>query len=428
VKYQKKIQVPELKSFNELSNLSKTLDERISEQEKAAKYSIDPEDITNNLEIFESNGYRAIKITEWNEHFSKKLCKAANWCVKDKGTFREYGISENNPIFLILQGNRQVALFGHESGQIKNVNDGSIKLDVAKQLYPFIKELVNKYYNGKFKYNNDLGVFLSFASEEEQLNSIRERGSNIRYIIDAGISPSEEMAYAAVSQDGRAIRFLLEKKIPISEDVQKAAVSQNGEVIHLLLKEDMPVSEDVQKAAVSQNGEVIRFILKEDIPVSEDVQKAAVSQNEEAIRFILEKGIPSEEVQKIAVSKNGRVILYILDKKIKPSEEVQKAAVINNIFAFTDIVKLGVVPTEELQLMAVDKSPLMLTYMIKNGVAPTEKVFIFAVQKYENMMEKLRPYDFYMPNAVERAWEEKWGKKTVKAWVGTNCIFSKKYK
>jgi len=91
----------------------------------------------------------------------------------------------------------------------------------------------------------------SDMSENEQLEAVKERGSNIQYIKN----PSKKVQLEAVKRDGYAIKYLNNP----SEEVQLEAAKEDGNAIRHL---NNP-SEEVQLEAVKQSGYVIEYIKNE---------------------------------------------------------------------------------------------------------------------------------------------------------------------
>jgi hypothetical protein len=67
----------------------------------------------------------------------------------------------------------------------------------------------------------------SDATEQEQIDLVRQDGNYIQSILMAGITPSESVQLAAVKQDGNAIRWLFMAGIKPSQDVRDTA-EDNG--------------------------------------------------------------------------------------------------------------------------------------------------------------------------------------------------------
>ncbi len=132
-----------LNNFANKTDIHTFLDNHLTQEQKQQRYSLDPQDMEG-FDITQEGDLKAIKVTEWNDHFAEKLCKQANWCIRDKRAFEGYEIGPDNPVFLVSKGNQQLAMCGFKSGQIKDVNDNPIEADLALQLYPLLKVLANK--------------------------------------------------------------------------------------------------------------------------------------------------------------------------------------------------------------------------------------------------------------------------------------------
>lgn len=178
----------QLKEFSNKSQLSAFLDFYLTDEQKAQKYMIDPA-ASEGLEIISEGPLRAIKITEWNEHFADELCKQANWCVRDKRAFDNYDISPSNPLFLILEGNKQVALVGFESQQAKDVNDTPINGAMAAAIYPIIQKIADTYYGGKVPIGGT-----------ERPDETREGGEN-DFDVFIGVPPARNGLYESVMKN-----------------------------------------------------------------------------------------------------------------------------------------------------------------------------------------------------------------------------------
>ena len=140
-------------------------------------------------------------------------------------------------------------------------------------------------------------------NEQEKIETVRNNGNNIQYIIN----PSEAVQLEAVRNYGSSIGNI---KNP-SEAVQLEAVRNNGYSIYHIKNP----SEAVQLEAVRNNGSSIGNIKNP----SEAVQLEAVRNNGSSIQYIKN---PNEAVQLEAVRNNGYSIQYIKN----PSEAVKLLA------------------------------------------------------------------------------------------------------
>jgi hypothetical protein len=178
------------------------------------------------------------------------------------------------------------------------------------------------------------------ASESDLIDLVSRDERGIKAILDAGITPSEQVLMAAVDYASEALDYIIEAGIEPSEAVQIAAVSGqlSGRAAAILAdylgEEGLDFSPAVKLAAVKRNGNNIQYIINlgllDGIKPSEELQLAAVSSRGSAIAHLLEVGIrPTEEVQLAAVKQDGDAIKFILNDekvKIKPSADVQAAA------------------------------------------------------------------------------------------------------
>ena len=162
-------------------------------------------------------------------------------------------------------------------------------------------------------------------NEQEKIETVRNNGNNIQYIIN----PSEAVQLEAVRNYGSSIGNI---KNP-SEAVQLEAVRNNGYSIYHIKNP----SEAVQLEAVRNNGSSIGNIKNP----SEAVQLEAVRNNGSSIQYIKN---PNEAVQLEAVRNNGYSIQYIKN----PSEAVQLEAVRNNGYSIQYIKN----PSEAVKLLA----------------------------------------------------------------------------
>ena len=111
-------------------------------------------------------------------------------------------------------------------------------------------------------------------SDDELLEIVKVDGDNIKYIDN----PIEEVQLAAVEDSYYSIRFIIDKGIKPSEEVQLAAVTQYPNVIELI---NNP-TEKVQLVAVEINPYAIEYI---ENP-SEEVQMVAVTKRPYLYRYI----------------------------------------------------------------------------------------------------------------------------------------------
>jgi len=228
------------------------------------------------------------------------------------------------------------------------------------------------------RYVLDAGIT---PSEQVQLAAVTNNSHIIHYIIKAKIKPSEEIQLAAVTRYGLAIEYIIDAGITPSEQVQLSAVTNDGDVIGHITNAGIKPSEQVQLAAVANDRKAIGYIFHAGITPSEQVQLAAVANNGLAIGRIINAGIkPSEQVQLAAVTNDGGSIRHIIGAgKIKPSEQVQLAAVANDGLAIGHITNAGITPSEQVQLAAVTNDGRAIYYITNAGITPSEQVQLAAV-------------------------------------------------
>ncbi len=210
-------------------------------------------------------------------------------------------------------------------------------------------------------------------SEPEQVESIRNNPSNIRYIK----TPSEILQCVALSRRSDAI-----KHIPVSlltdrsrrlaviqcEDIHKHISDLTNEEIIINLRH-FPKNilhytnpcEEFQLAAVETDGEVVKYIKD----ASEKVFLAAIKSNVNSILF---SDNPTEEMMRLAISISPAVVGNI--KCVIP-DSLQEYAVMLNSRAMRHLKK----PCEAAQLAAVMNNPIE----IGNISDPTPNVQIAAI-------------------------------------------------
>jgi len=177
------------------------------------------------------------------------------------------------------------------------------------------------------------------ATKSELIEILKKDGENIKFILDAGIRPDEDLQVAAVLNDSDAILTLARAGFEPSERVQRAAIKHSAGAMRWIVDKDyigVIPSEAVQLAAVNKNGRIIFFILTAGIKPSEAVQLAAVKRDEDyrtefdwdpIIQKIIDAGIkPSEAVQVAAVKRDVRNMRHLLMADIEPSKKVLAAA------------------------------------------------------------------------------------------------------
>jgi len=136
--------------FDTHPSLAHYVDGLMTPEQRRLKYSIDEPKTDVGMEIIAlPDGYRAIRVTKWSERFRDELCKSARWCIRSPEMFESYNISEHTPLYLLLEGNRQVGLLSLALGEFKDVMDAPIgeskmlKEDELDKIFDVVESLAD---------------------------------------------------------------------------------------------------------------------------------------------------------------------------------------------------------------------------------------------------------------------------------------------
>jgi hypothetical protein len=188
-----------------------------------------------------------------------------------------------------------------------------------------------------------------------QLAGVRHRGRVIKFIKD----PKPSIQIAAVKNSGIAIRYIIEAGIKPSDAVQIEAVKTDYHAFKHILAAypEITPSEELQLYAVEQEPEYIKLIIDTGIRPSDRVQMQAVKNNIRVFRDIVLAEvdppiIPSEELQLYAVNESNVAIIHILNAGIKPSPAVQIAAINNDSYAAIHLRDAGIKLSDKVKEIA----------------------------------------------------------------------------
>jgi len=259
-----------LSSFKGKNGLSTFLDQVLTPDQKAQKYTLDPA-ASEGLEIIAEGDLQAIKVTEWNENFAQNLCNAANWCVRDKRAFDNYNIGPSNPLFLISKGGRQMALIGIQSGQIKDVNDNEIDADMGLLLFPIISKLADQYNGGVIPTKNDFQVLTRSPQIREEMTrrliakpikSLFWLNSELKDIDDGASNPAEDGVPWGDETEASYEEWQTQRAVPknISVLIRERGVEFNARRVAILTaKKDEILALIFKSKDAPRNGDLFKL-------------------------------------------------------------------------------------------------------------------------------------------------------------------------
>ena len=308
--------------------------------------------------VFAEGPYSVVKADTPEAIMEEANCEGSasnSWCIKGLDASKSYG----PPGFFIKKnGKLYAAAFPHKR-EIRNLVDEIPSEQMTNEIYPIVKFIIDKFYQGSWPSGHPFKLFTQ-RGREEFLNTL---------------SPEEKARFIGVWENGLNIQFVRndEDQTPA---LQAEAVKQNGNAIQYIYNP----SPEIQLLAVRRNGYAIRYIPNP----SEQLQLEAVKQDGLAIEYIPN---PSEQVQSEAVKNFPYALKYIENQ----SERVQLEAIKKD----TESIRFIKNPSEQMQLEAIRRNPKSIV-MIRN---PSERVQLEAVKLDRSVFPQLK-HDKVYPSVV----------------------------